>query len=326
MKSEILSALREAEGFVSGQELCGKLQVSRTAVWKRIKQLQEEGYDIEAVPNRGYRIKGCPDTVSAQEIESRLVTRWIGRPVNYYEVITTTNQYAKKAGEEGAPEGLLVVAEEQTQGKGRFGRWWKTPSGSCIAMTLLLRPKLPPARISMVTLVMGLAVTAAIRELYGLPAGIKWPNDVVLHGKKLCGILTEMSAELMAVNYIVIGTGINVNLKEFPKELEDTATSIALNLGHEVNRAELIAACMKNFEEYYEKFVRDGDLSGMMEEYNDLLLNKDQKVRVLEPGGEYNGTALGINSSGELLVEREDGSVETVYAGEVSVRGIYGYV
>lgn len=326
MKSEILTALREAEGYVSGQELCGKLQVSRTAVWKRIKQLQEEGYDIEAVPNRGYRILGGPDTVSAQEIESRLATRWMGRPVKYYEVITTTNQYAKKAGEEGAPEGLLVVAEEQTQGKGRFGRWWKTPSGSCVAMTLLLRPKLPPARISMVTLVMGLAVTAAIRELYGLPAGIKWPNDVVLHGKKVCGILTEMSAELMAVNYIVIGTGINVNLKAFPEELEHTATSIALELGYEVNRAELIAACMKKFEEYYELFVRDGDLSGMREEYNDLLLNREQQVRVLEPSGEYTGTALGINPAGELLVQKEDGSVEAVYAGEVSVRGIYGYV
>lgn len=326
MKSEILTALREGDGYVSGQELCERLQVSRTAVWKRIKQLQEEGYEIEAVPNRGYRIRSCPDTVSAQEIESRLDTRWIGRTVEYYEVITTTNQYAKKAGEEGAPEGLLVVAEEQTQGKGRFGRWWKTPSGTCIAMTLLLRPKLPPARISMVTLVMGLAVTAACRELYGLPAGIKWPNDVVLHGKKVCGILTEMSAEMMAVNYIVIGTGINVNLKEFPKELEDTATSIALELGHEVNRAQLIAACMKKFEEYYEAFVQDGDLSRLMETYNDWLLNKGQQVRVLEPGSEYTGIALGINHAGELFVQREDGSVETVYAGEVSVRGIYGYV
>lgn len=326
MKREILSALRESGGYVSGQELCEKLQVSRTAVWKKIKQLQEEGYEIEAVPNRGYRIVGCPDIIAAEEVESRLQTRWMGRPVKYFESITTTNQYAKKMGEEGAAEGLLVIADEQTQGKGRAGRVWKTLPGTAIAMTLLLRPKLPPSRISMVTLVMGLAVASACREMYDLPVGIKWPNDVVIHGKKLCGILTEMSTEMMAVNYVVIGTGINVNIREFPEEIRQVATSLELELGCETNRAELIAVCMKYFEEYYEKFLKAGDLSLLMEPYNALLLNRNQGVRVLEPGHEYTGTALGINKEGELLVRREDGSVTAVYAGEVSVRGVYGYV
>lgn len=326
MKSEILAALRESRDYVSGQELCEKLQVSRTAIWKKIKELQGEGYEIEAVPNRGYRIVGCPDIIAAEEVESRLKSKWAGHPVKYFDEITSTNQYAKRIGEEGAPEGTLVVADEQTQGKGRSGRVWSTPHGTAIAMTLLIRPKLPPASISMVTLVMGLAVARACRELYHLPVGIKWPNDVVIHGKKLCGILTELSAEMMSVNYVVIGAGINVNVKEFPEEIQKTATSIALELGHETGRAELIASCMEYFEVYYEKFIQAGDLSPLMEEYNELLLNRDQKVRVLEPGREYTGTALGINQNGELLVVREDGSRTAVYAGEVSVRGVYGYV
>ena len=252
MKSEILAALRESQDYVSGQELCEKLQVSRTAIWKKIKELQGEGYEIEAVPNRGYRIVGCPDIIAAEEVESRLKSKWAGHPIKYFEEITSTNQYAKRIGEEGAPEGTLVVADEQTQGKGRSGRVWSTPHGTAIAMTLLIRPKLPPASISMVTLVMGLAVARACRELYHLPVGIKWPNDVVIHGKKLCGILTELSAEMMSVNYVVIGTGINVNVKEFPEEIRKTATSIALDLGHETGRAELIASCMEYFEVYYE--------------------------------------------------------------------------
>ena len=326
MKTKILSALRENDDYVSGQELCEKLQVSRTAVWKKIKQLQEEGYEIEAVSNRGYRIAFCPDIITAEEVESRLKTAWVGRPVKYCPEITSTNQYAKKIAEEGTPEGTLVVADEQTQGKGRSGRIWRTPPKTAIAMTLVLRPKLPPDKISMVTLVMGLAVARACRELYHLEAGIKWPNDVVINGKKLCGILTELSMELTAINYIVIGVGINVNIKEFPEEIGGIATSLALELGHETNRAQLIAACMQYFEEYYEKFLESGDLSLLMQQYNELLLNRDQKVRVLEPGGEYTGTALGIDRYGQLLVCREDGSETRICGGEVSVRGIYGYV
>ena len=193
-------------------------------------------------------------------------------------------------------------------------------------MTLLLRPQISPSRISMVTLVMGLAVARACRDLYGLPVGIKWPNDVVVHGRKLCGILTELSAEMLCVNYVVIGIGINVNVTEFPEEIRDTATSLALELGHKTCRAELIASSMKQFEHYYEAFMQTGDLSLLLEEYNEFLLNRNRKVRVLEPGNEYNGTALGIDADGELQVMKEDGSRVSVYAGEVSVRGIYGYV
>ncbi len=326
MKSEILEKLRAASDYVSGQELCEQLNVSRTAVWKQIQRLEEEGYQIEAVPRKGYRIVGWPDTIAADEVRSRLKTAWIGQNVRYFDSIDSTNQYAKKAGEENEPEGLLVIADEQTAGKGRSGRHWTTPPGTTIAMTVLLRPKIAPERISMVTLVMGMAIAKACRDLYGLDAGIKWPNDIVINGKKLSGTLTEMSAEMTAVNYIVIGVGINVNLREFPEEIRQTATSVALELGHDVNRAELIAAVLDRFEQYYEIFLEARDLSGLRDTYNEMLVNTGRAVRVLEPGKEYTGTALGIDELGQLLVRRENDQVEKVYAGEVSVRGIYGYV
>jgi len=326
MKNEILRALRETDSYVSGQELCRKLGVSRTAVWKNIRSLQEDGYEIEAVTNRGYRLAGVPDTIAEEEVASRLQTERMGRQIRYFSRIDSTNQYAKRIAEEGAPDGTLIIADEQTAGKGRSGRTWVTPPAEAIAFTLLLRPKLSPDRISMVTLVMGLAVTNAVNSLYGVSAGIKWPNDVVIKGRKLCGILTEMSAEVRQVNYIVIGVGINANLTSFPEEIREIATSLKLELGRDINRAELIARVMAEFERLYAEFEAQGDLGAVMQEYNELCLNAGSKVRVLDPNGEYTGTSRGINSMGELLVETEDGKMQEVYAGEVSVRGIYGYV
>ena len=326
MKNEILRALRETDSYVSGQELCRKLGVSRTAVWKNIRSLQEDGYEIEAVTNRGYRLAGVPDTIAEEEVASRLQTERMGRQIRYFSRIDSTNQYAKRIAEEGAPDGTLVIADEQTAGKGRSGRTWVTPPAEAIAFTLLLRPELSPDRISMVTLVMGLAVTNAVNSLYGVSAGIKWPNDVVIKGRKLCGILTEMSAEVRQVNYIVIGVGINANLTSFPEEIREIATSLRLELSRDINRAELIARVMAEFERLYAEFEAQGDLGAVMQEYNELCLNAGSKVRVLDPNGEYTGTSRGINSMGELLVETEDGKMQEVYAGEVSVRGIYGYV
>lgn len=326
MKNEILRALRETDSYVSGQELCRKLGVSRTAVWKNIRSLQEDGYEIEAVTNRGYRLAGVPDTIAEEEVASRLQTERMGRQIRYFSRIDSTNQYAKRIAEEGAPDGTLIIADEQTAGKGRSGRTWVTPPAEAIAFTLLLRPELSPDRISMVTLVMGLAVTNAVNSLYGVSAGIKWPNDVVIKGRKLCGILTEMSAEVRQVNYIVIGVGINANLTSFPEEIREIATSLRLELSRDINRAELIARVMAEFERLYAEFEVQGDLGAVMQEYNELCLNAGSKVRVLDPNGEYTGTSRGINSMGELLVETEDGKMQEVYAGEVSVRGIYGYV
>jgi BirA family biotin operon repressor/biotin-[acetyl-CoA-carboxylase] ligase len=326
MKKKILSELSSREGYVSGQELCEALQVSRTAVWKVINQLKEEGYEIESVSRKGYRIISRPDVITAEEVESRLCTKWAGHPVCYYQTTGSTNNDAARLADEGAPQGTLVVAETQGQGKGRRGRTWITPAGTSIAMSLLMRPQIAPEHASMVTLVMGLAVADACREVCGVRAGIKWPNDVVAEGRKICGILTEMTSEIDYVKYLVIGIGINTSTEAFPEELSDRAVSLYQLTGHRPVRAQLIASCMKYFEEYYEIFARTEDLSQLMESYNALLAGRGERVRVLEPGHEYEGVSEGINARGELMVRREDGTVTNVYAGEVSVRGIYGYI
>ena len=324
-KAEVLALLRESGGYLSGQELGGRLGVSRTAVWKIINQLKEEGYGIEAAPNRGYRLLASPDLLGEGEIASRLRTKWAGRNLIFRQTTGSTNTDAKAEAEKGAPEGTLVVSERQETGRGRRGRQWFSPEGSNLYFTLLLRPACAPDQASMLTLVMALAAAEAVRE-QGLDAGIKWPNDIVVSGKKVCGILTEMSAEPDFIHYVVIGTGINVNQSFFPEEIAETATSLRLEKGERIVRAQLLADVMKRFEAAYARFLETRDLSGIRADYERLLLNKDRPVRVLDPKGEYEGTAAGINDNGELLVTRQDGSMECVYAGEVSVRGIYGYV
>ncbi|TGY96064.1 biotin--[acetyl-CoA-carboxylase] ligase [Petralouisia muris] len=335
MKTEILRMLRQASpgSYVSGQELCERLGVSRTAVWKSMKQLKEMGYEIEAVQNRGYRLVFVPDILSKSEIESCLFTKWLGHPVCYFDEIDSTNTEAKRRAEETKGmegHGTVFVADMQTFGRGRRGRNWNSPHGTGIFFTILLKPEIDPANASMLTLVKALAAVNGIREVTGLEAKIKWPNDVVVNGKKVVGILTEMSAQIDYVNHIVVGTGINVHQTDFPEEIAKTATSLDMELHKEgkkpeISRARLLGTVLKKFEDYYEIYLKTQDLSALAEEYNSLLVNCSRKVRVLDPMGEFEGTALGIDHRGELLVERENG-VEKVSSGEVSVRGIYGYV
>lgn len=339
MKSEILALLREringddAQGgsreYISGQELCGRFGVSRTAVWKVINQLKEEGYEIEAVQNKGYRLKSSPDVVGEDEIKSRFANRGegclAGGNLLFYPETGSTNIEAKKAAEEGAPEGTLVVTDRQNTGRGRRGRDWISPEGCNLYFTLLLRPDCRPEQACMITLVMALAAAEAVTEL-GIEAGIKWPNDIVVHGKKVCGILTEMSAEPDYIHYVVVGCGINVNQKDFPEEIRATATSLALEKGERITRSALLVSVVDHFEKAYGTFRKTWDLTVLIPAYHRFLLNKDARVRVLDPKGEFCGTARGINETGELLVEKEDGEQERVYAGEVSVRGVYGYV
>ncbi|MBD5545483.1 MAG: biotin--[acetyl-CoA-carboxylase] ligase [Lachnospiraceae bacterium] len=326
MKTKILSLLREGQDYVSGQELCDYFGVSRTAVWKVMNQLKEEGYEIEAVKNKGYKLLNQPDILSVNEIAGRLNTKWAGRQLYCLAETDSTNIDAKRLIEEGAPNGTLVIADKQNSGRGRRGRSWSSPKGTAIYMSLALKPSFSPDRASMVTLIMALAVAKGIREAAGLRACIKWPNDVVLGKKKVCGILTEMNAEPDYIHSVVIGTGINVNEREFPAEIQGIATSLFLEKGETVIRAQLVASVMEYFEEDYEKFLVREDLSELSEEYNKLLINKDKRVKVLDPKQEWEGTARGINEKGELLVEDDKGSLVEVYAGEVSVRGLYSYV
>jgi BirA family biotin operon repressor/biotin-[acetyl-CoA-carboxylase] ligase len=329
--SEILTMLRESSGYVSGQEICDKYKVSRTAVWKYISQLRDEGYSIEAVRNKGYRLAGgdVPDVLNEAEITSRLTTRWVARTLQYLPETGSTNNDAARMADAGGPSGLLAAAGSQNAGKGRRGRVWKSPSGTTVAMSIALKPDFAPEYASMLTLVSAHSTLAAIEEMTGVHIGIKWPNDLVINGRKICGILTEMSAQIDFIQHVVIGIGVNVNQEsrlDFPEDIRETATSLRIETGRRWNRAEVIARTMNHFEEDYASFAEKLDMSPLLDDYNAHLVNLGQKVRVLDPKGEYNGTAHGINKKGELIVEREDGSKVNVYAGEVSVRGIYGYV
>ena len=257
-------------------------------------------------------------------IADQIHTKWAGKTVHFAREIDSTNLWIKRLAKEGAPEGTLALAEFQSAGRGRLGRSWEVPEGTSVMMSILLRPKFEPQYAPMLTLVMGMAVAKAVKKL-GFDVSIKWPNDVVVSHKKICGILTEMGVRDGKIDYAVIGVGINVNIREFPEEMADKATSLYLESGREFDRSQIPGLVMEAFEKYYEKFAATCDLSGLKEEYESILANYNQPVRVLakEP---YEGVARGITDGGELLVEKTDGTIVAVSAGEVSVRGLYSYV
>lgn len=325
MKAEILKMLRETDSYVSGQELCNKFGVSRTAVWKAINQLKENGYEIEAVQNKGYHLLSAPDIMDKTELESIHATEWAGCEIYYFDSIDSTNTKAKELAEEGHPSGTLVVADRQTAGKGRRGRSWESPTGIGIFMTLMLKPEINPNNASMLTLVAAMATTRAIRRVTGVPAMIKWPNDIVMNGKKVCGILTEMSAQFDYINHIVIGIGINVHNEDFPEEIAQTASSLYLESGQHIHRASLIEAFLEEFEDVYAEYLKTEDMEGLQKEYDAMLVNRGRQVRVLDPKEPFEGKAMGITKKGELIVDTWE-SRKLVSSGEVSVRGIYGYV
>lgn len=266
------------------------------------------------------------DTLAPREIQKHLHTKWLGRHLYYEESLDSTNNRAKALAQKGAAHGTVVLAEEQVSGKGRLDRSWVTPKGSSIAMSCILRPKFPPQKASMLTLLMGLSVAQTCRKQYHLDAWIKWPNDILVSEKKICGILTEMDTDAEKIRDVVIGVGVNANLTEFPEDLRQKATSLQRELGHTVQRAPLAASVLGIFEEHYGKFCVREDLTEFMEDYNRILINQNRPVRVLQSKEELEGTARGINTQGELLVERENREILQIRAGEVSVRGLDGYV
>ena len=288
----------------------------RLGVIERVSEMisEKESYE-EIVTGSIYN-----ETTIADQIH----TKWAGKTVHFARETDSTNLWIKRLAKEGASEGTLALAEFQSAGRGRLGRSWEVPEGTSVMMSILLRPKFEPQYAPTLTLVMGMAVAKAVKNL-GFDVSIKWPNDVVVSHKKICGILTEMGVRDGKIDYAVIGVGINVNIKEFPEEMADKATSLYLESGREFDRSQIPGLVMEAFEEYYEKFAATCDLSGLKEEYESILANYNQPVRVLakEP---YEGVARGITDGGELLVEKTDGTIIAVSAGEVSVRGLYSYV
>lgn len=328
-KEKLIALLSEGDNFISGQDLCAEFGVSRNAIWKAINGLRSDGYEIEAVQNKGYRLLETPDKMNPIRIKELLATNRMAQDLYYYDETDSTNTRIRLLAEEKTDDGVLAVADIQTAGRGRRGRTWITPAGMNIAMSLLLRPDIAPNDASMITLVMALATANGIEQVTGLETKIKWPNDIVVNGKKVVGILTEMDMEADYIRNVIVGIGINVNEsseEDFQPEFRNTATSLRIECGHLVERNAVIAAIMNSFEQYYALFLKDRDLSGLMTEYDKRLVSVGRQVRVLDPSGEYEAYSKGISDRGELIVSLADGTERHVYAGEVSVRGIYGYV
>ena len=315
-RQEVLALLREQEGaFVSGEEISHRLGLSRAAIWKAVDALRREGYTVEARTGRGYRLLDAPDVLTEPEIRRFLgETVRVGRTLVCLAEVDSTNLRARQLAAEGAADGTVVVADRQTAGRGRLGRSFQSPGGQGIYLTALLRPDLPPERLSPVTAMAGVAVCRAVERLCGVSPGLKWPNDPVLDGKKLCGILTELSleGETARVQELVLGIGINVSQRpeDFTPEVREIATSLVQALGHAVSRPALAA----------------GETGPYLAEYRRRCVNLGRTVRLLRPdGGGETAEALDIDEEFGLVVRRPDGAVKTVRSGEVSVRGLYGY-
>ncbi len=302
MKAEILKALRESGDYVSGQMLSKQLSTSRVSVWKQIHSLEEDGYVVEASP-RGYRLISSPDLLIPCEFPG------LEQRIHYFREIGSTMDAARKLAEAGAEQGTIVVAESQSRGRGRLSKEWLSPEGG-IYFTIILRPKISPAYAPRMSLMASVAVASAIRRLLGLRAELKWPNDVLIGGKKVCGILAEMNAELDAVNFINLGIGINANTSV--SQQEEKASSLKEQLGKEVSRRELLRSVLVELEE------RQGLLTtaDLVEEWKNLSATLGRDVRILAPGEEITGKAVDIESSGALVIRTKDGSLRSAIAGD----------
>ena len=322
MNNEVLRLLTESGDYVSGQALAEHFGVSRQAVWKAVRSLKDGGFDIESVPNRGYRLRALPAFLNEPALRAELKTKIIGIGLEVLDRVGSTNDRLKALGGEGCKSGYVVAAREQFGGKGRLGRTWQSERDANLAFSVLLRPKIAPYEAAAITPLVGLAVCKALREHTGLECKIKWPNDVVVGRKKLVGILTEMSAEFDAVEYIVVGVGINVNQAEFPSEVADKATSLFLESGRKYDLNALLARVLFQIETEF--INEDLELSeSALAEYTSLCATVGREVSFTRGGKQISGKAEGVNSLGELVVTLPDGATCTVNSGEVTAQGIY---
>ncbi|MCJ8011051.1 biotin--[acetyl-CoA-carboxylase] ligase [Paenibacillus sp. KQZ6P-2] len=313
--------LASSQEFVSGEEISRRLSISRAAVWKQINKLREAGYEFEAVPNRGYRILRKPERLEALSLLKALKTSAIGRKVKMIESTVSTQEEARMLAEEGAPEGTLVIAEEQTGGKGRMGRKWYSPKGKGIWMSLVLRPEQPMHYMPQLTLLTGVAVCRAVRKVSSVEAGLKWPNDLLVNGRKICGILLESAAEDEYVRYCIAGIGISVNLdpEDYPEELAGVATSLKIESGEQVERATLIASVLEEFENLYGLYQQEG-FGPIASLWEALSVTLGKPVTVNTARGLVEGTAAKLDQTGALLMDIGDGQLVPIFSGDVELR------
>lgn len=325
MRSKIIGMILDNEkDFMSGEEISKKLGISRSAVWKHIKALKEEGYDIESVNKKGYRLKEKPmDLMSSQNINHELKTKFIGKNIIHFETIDSTNTYSKSIAMK-EPEGTVVISEEQTKGRGRLGRIWDSKAHEGIWMSIILKPDILPYKSTFLTIIAGASIAKALNDL-GIKVGIKWPNDIILNGKKLCGILTELSAEIERINYIVLGIGMNVKNKDFPSDIENIATSLYKE-GYEISRVDIVRYILCELEKNYIRYIVDGDKKSIIDIYKKYSVVLNKNIYIIKNEEKELVNCIDINLDGNLIVKRSDGSIDEIISGEVSVRGENGYV
>jgi BirA family transcriptional regulator, biotin operon repressor / biotin---[acetyl-CoA-carboxylase] ligase len=318
-KEKILDILRASRsGFLSGEELARKIGISRTMVWKHIKSLERDGFGIDAVPSQGYRIISEPDILRQNEIKTGLKTRVIGKEILIYPEISSTNTRAMEMAWDNAHEGTVVIAERQTSGKGRLGRKWISPKGN-LYFSVILRPDIPLHKAPLITLMGAVAVASGIRKVCQVHAEIKWPNDVLISGKKVCGLLTEMSAEQDRIRHIVLGIGVDVNmdLEVLPTDVRTLTTSLMSETSQKINRNALLKEIFREIDQWYQVLLQDpAEVLKAWEKFNMTL---GSRVTISGAGEALEGLAQGLDTEGRLIITLDDGTTRTVAAGDVTI-------
>lgn len=317
-RNRLIRILQEHRtSYVSGQYLSEQLGISRTAVWKHMKALEADGYAIDAIPRKGYQVRQSPDKLSKNTLNWQLDTKWIGRKIIFEEQLESTQILAKSLADQGAVHGTVVIADQQTGGKGTKGRSWHSPAGTGIWMSLIIRPEFGPREAAQLTLAAAVAIARAFRK-NGIDAAIKWPNDIYLGGKKLAGILTEMQAEQDYIQHIVLGIGININqtATEIAPDIRHKATSLRIETDKEWNRQELVHLIWKEFEEVYSLYTKRG-FQVIRDEWMQYALRLGHRVKATAPSAVFEAVFKGIGEDGELLLENDDGSLERLFSAEL---------
>jgi BirA family biotin operon repressor/biotin-[acetyl-CoA-carboxylase] ligase len=319
MDEKILQLLRErSPGFLSGEEISHRLKVTRTAVWKRMKHLRTLGYEIKASTRTGYRLIRSPDLLTPSEVRPLLRTKWMGRTIHHFHIIDSTNSKAYELALNGAEEGEVVIAESQKKGRGRLGRQWFSPFFSNLYLSIILRPKIPPYQASLITLMAAVAAAEAIYKFSRLEPLIKWPNDILLRGRKVAGLLNEIHSEMDRIHFVILGVGVNLNMdrKMFSKEIREVATSLKIEMGQTISRKAFLQSLLQELEEWYEIFLKEG-ATPVLKAWRERAQIKGRPVKVTSFGETLVGVAIDVDSDGVLILETEQGERKRVVAGDV---------
>jgi len=319
MDEAILKLLKKHDSsFLSGEEIARRLKVTRTTVWKRIKELEQMGYEIEASTRAGYRLVSSPDLLAPWEVEPLLRTKRLGKPVHYFQTLDSTNARAYQLASKGSREGEVVVAESQEKGRGRLGRQWFSPPFLNLYASVILRPEIPPSQAPLLTLMAAVATAETVEQFSGLRPLIKWPNDILLGNRKIAGLLNEMHSEMDRVHFVILGIGVNLNVdsESFPPEIRHLATSLKRETGEAVSRRVFFSSLLQNLEKWYDSFLKEGRGS-VLEAWRDWARIKGKKVRVTSFGEVVTGIAIDIDSDGALILKTKDGRQKRVVAGDV---------